>query len=644
MSVPIYALAGQSNAGSLAQTEVWKTISAPSLDYTTIGVFEGGTSLAPKADKVDWYPFADGDPQTGELLDELESQIAARIAAGNAHLAGVIWVQGEADSSDPDSAQNYAARLSELQARLEASFGSGFDMVVSYLPTRPPTDASPSQYSEWSTLREQQIEFTSTHDRSIALDPDEAFATYGIEEVDAYRDRIHYSLETSSALLRGALDRLGTAELMGFTAPVAGTLENDAISGTALSDMIFGRDGEDFLEGGNGDDELIGGTGGDELHGGNGRDILIGGRGHDVLVGGAEDDTYYVDAFSDLIVEAANGGFDSVFAEASYRISEGVEYLAAEDIGTGLRLDGSVDDNTIVGSDHSDIIFGHAGNDSLLGGGGDDWIRGSAGDDFFDGGEGVDRLFGGTGDDFYVTADGLDLVFERVGEGVDTVSSRSDFRLLGRAEVEVLTLHRAAADASLQGNRFDQTVRGNDDDNVLSGGGGDDQIFGRSGNDVLGGGPGQDSLFGGNGADTLIGEDGADVIVGDQGDDLVVGGGANDSLSGGDGNDRLLGGNGNDTIDGSSGNDIGYGGAGADTFVFVASENTGNTDEYYAGTGADTLVLRLTSAEHANVAMQQDIDALNAFIDSGVSGEFSFQSVGLIVRDFEALEVVVDAA
>lgn len=643
MSTPIYVLAGQSNAGSLTQTIAWQLASEPSETYTLTSVFQGGTSLAPQPTKNDWFPFDDGDANTGELLEALNTEIdAALLADENAYLAGVIWVQGEADSSSVDNATNYGERLTELHGQLEARYGATFDFVVSYLPERQPVGNGALQYSEWQTLREEQIAFAEGNERVIAVDPDAAFAQFAITEADGFRDQIHYSEQLSSALLRSALDQLGVAQLMGVTAAIAGEDTSDTIAGTALSDMVFGRDGDDALEGGEGRDELIGGRGADVLRGGAGADVLTGGRGRDLMIGGAEDDRYYVDVVTDRIVESANGGFDTVFTSTSWRAPSGVEEVIASGATSAVRLDGSDDGNTITGSAFDDILFGWAGDDVLEGEDGNDTIRGQDGNDRLDGGLGSDLMIGGLGDDLYVVTEQSDQAIERIGEGFDTISSRVDFRLIGKSEIEVLTLHQSAGNAGLQGNQFGQVVRGNSGSNVLSGGDGDDELVGLAGIDLLGGGPGDDIMRGGGDADTLIGNEGSDSLFGDEGDDRLVGGDDNDELSGGAGNDRLLGGNGNDVIAGGDGDDIGFGGAGNDTFHLVAALNADNANEYYGGNGTDTLVLHLTEGEYDDAAIRADIDAIRAGIEDNVSFDYDSASLGLSFADIEAIQIIVD--
>jgi Ca2+-binding RTX toxin-like protein len=165
---------------------------------------------------------------------------------------------------------------------------------------------------------------------------------------------------------------------------------------------------------GNSQDNIITGNSGDnKLSGGGGNDTLIGGGGIDTLEGGAGDDTYAVDDLSDIIVESAGAGTDTVESSISYTIGSNIENLVLT--GTGnINGTGSVDNNTITGN---------SGNNTLTGGGG------------------IDTLKGGTGDDTYVinvSGDATDVVTELSGEGTDTVESFINYSL--GANVENLTL------------------------------------------------------------------------------------------------------------------------------------------------------------------------------------------------------------
>ncbi|MCQ0968881.1 M10 family metallopeptidase C-terminal domain-containing protein (plasmid) [Paracoccus sp. TK19116] len=199
--------------------------------------------------------------------------------------------------------------------------------------------------------------------------------------------------------------------------------------------------------------------------------------------------------------------------------------------------------NSIVGNDAANVLFGGMGNDRLDGGGGIDTalfsgsrnvtvdlakvgpqatghgidtlirienvtsgsgndrlsgnhlsnvLNAGAGNDILNGRGGRDVLIGGAGNDRYIVLPG-DRVIERPGEGMDTVLSAHTHVLA--ANVEVLSL---TGSASVNG-------WGNAGDNRLNGNAGDNVLVGWAGNDYLRGGAGSDRLIGGAGRDTLNG-------------------------------------------------------------------------------------------------------------------------------------------
>jgi Ca2+-binding RTX toxin-like protein len=220
------------------------------------------------------------------------------------------------------------------------------------------------------------------------------------------------------------------------------------------------------------------------------------------------------------------------------------------------------------------------------------------------------------------------------------------------------------------GTRADDILNGSEGRDVIFGGKGHDEIFGNGGNDwlfggkgkdLLDGGAGDDKLFGGKGNDELYGGDGKDLLDGGSGNDQLFGGAGDDKLLGGKGNDQLFGGDGRDLLDGGSGNDLLDGGAGSDKVfggkgndvaVFTLAENANLDacahavpDFYDGGDGRDILRLILTPEELAREDVRNDIQEFQDFLDAnagkcGGTGEvFVFESLNLVVRNFEELEV-----
>ncbi|MBM7062096.1 heme peroxidase [Pseudomonas sp. UL073] len=318
---------------------------------------------------------------------------------------------------------------------------------------------------------------------------------------------------------------------------------NDTLNGGDDNDTLLGEDGNDTLNGGLGADVMVGGGGNDTyvvdnlgdsvtealnagtdtvqttlasyllganvenltftgagdftgtgnalantITGGAGNDSLDGGAGVDRLVGGAGNDTYTIDTASDVVVEAAGGGTDTVRSSLlTYNLGGNVEnYVQIS--GAGVINGNGLDNN----------MQGAGGNDTLNGGGGNDTLGGNGGNDTLNGGAGNDQLAGGLGND------------------------------------------------TLNGDGGNDTLDGGDGDDALNGGAGTDTLVGGIGNDSLDGGTGNDVLQGGAGTDTLLGGAGDDVIDGGADADFIDGGTGNDTVTGGAGNDTMVASSGND--------------------------------------------------------------------------------------------------
>ena len=94
-----------------------------------------------------------------------------------------------------------------------------------------------------------------------------------------------------------------------------------------------------------------------------GADSLLSSGGPNTLVGLGGDDLYYVNNAADMVVEAANGGFDSVMTSLSYTLPDNVEALYVT--GTGLTGSGNSGANTLV-TTGANTLVGDDGNDTFV--------------------------------------------------------------------------------------------------------------------------------------------------------------------------------------------------------------------------------------------------------------------------------------
>ncbi|MEG4214283.1 Calx-beta domain-containing protein [Microcoleus sp. Pol14C6] len=128
-------------------------------------------------------------------------------------------------------------------------------------------------------------------------------------------------------------------------------------------------------------------------------------------------------------------------------------------------LEGTPNDDVLIGFPGSNSLFGKQGDDTLFGAEGEDKIFGNQGKDYILGNQANDTLYGGKDSDL------------------------------------------------IQGGENEDWVFGDNGNDTLEGGQGNDVVRGGKENDLLSGNEGNDVLFGDSGADTLSGGDGDDLFV-----------------------------------------------------------------------------------------------------------------------------------
>ncbi|TAX58963.1 rhizobiocin [Rhizobium leguminosarum] len=323
------------------------------------------------------------------------------------------------------------------------------------------------------------------------------------------------------------------------------------------------------------DNIIIGGVAADKLMGAAGNDTLIGGAGADTMLGGTGDDIYVVDIATDIVIENANEGTDTVqTALAAYSIAALV----------------NVENLTYTGS----ASFTGTGN-ALA-----NTITGGAGNDVLNGAAGADTLIGGAGHDTYIVDNAGDIVTEAANEGIDTVRTNLASYTLA-ANVENLSFAGTGAFAGT----------GNNLDNTITGGAAADTLSGGAGNDTLDGGTGTDALIGGEGDDTYSVDNAGDSVTeaADEGTDTVRTTLASYTLGSdvenltyigtvaftGTGNslaNTIKGAAGADTLDGKAGADMLIGGAGNDTYIV---DDVGDVVTEGLNAGTDLIKTALSS-------------------------------------------------
>ena len=172
--------------------------------------------------------------------------------------------------------------------------------------------------------------------------------------------------------------------------------------------------------------------------GSSGAETLISTGGPNTLVGLGGNDTYYVYKIADVVIEAANGGYDIIAASVDYTLPANAEALYM--LGSGL---------TGTGSDNADSLLSSGGPNILIGLGGDDL--------------------------YYVNNIG-DVVTEAANDGHDTMMASVSYTL--SANVEVLYMNGSGLTGTGSSGADTLVTLGA---NTLIGGDGNDTFMFRAG-------------------------------------------------------------------------------------------------------------------------------------------------------------------
>ena len=311
---------------------------------------------------------------------------------------------------------------------------------------------------------------------------------------------------------------------------------------------------------GNSLDNIINGNSGDNvLTGGAGNDTLDGGFGNDMLIGGVGNDIYVVDSISDVVVENAGEGTDTVQASIGYTLGANLENLTL------------------------------TGNSNLNGTGNslNNIINGNSGDNVLDGGAGADTLTGGLGNDTYAVDSTSDVVVENDNEGTDTVKTSIDYTLGANVENLILT---GNSNLNGAGNSLDNIINGNRGDNVLDGGAGADTLTGGLGNDTY--------LIDSSDVVTENVDEGTDTVqasinytLGANLENLTLTGSGNLNGTGNSLDNVINGNSGNNVLDGRMGDDVLRGGLGDDTYLYGSGSGNDTICSYEGagGNGSDAV-------------------------------------------------------
>ncbi len=120
-------------------------------------------------------------------------------------------------------------------------------------------------------------------------------------------------------------------------------------------------------------------------------------------------------------------------------------------------INGSDDNDELLGTRQDDLTSGNAGNDRVHGLDGDDDLDGGEGDDILRGGSGDDLLNGGTGFNRLIGGDGSDIFVLAAGEGSSTIVDL-------RADDRLRLIGLQFADLAIEQSRRNTVIRAGDDE------------------------------------------------------------------------------------------------------------------------------------------------------------------------------------
>jgi Ca2+-binding RTX toxin-like protein len=281
-------------------------------------------------------------------------------------------------------------------------------------------------------------------------------------------DDIYTVHNSATVITENAGEGIETVWTDAATYTLADNVENMCLVGSITGTGNDGNNtilaegaGDKTINGLGGDDMLLGSLGNDTIDGGAGNDIIDGGAGMNRLIGGTGDDNYGIHNTSDVIVENADGGNDTVWSNAAnYTLSANIE---------NMYLIGSANG---AGNDGNNYIVGYGANDNII-----------------SGGKGDDTLVGGLGNDTYtINADtdfGMKTIFENATEGSDTISFAGSLTAVN-IDLSLTTAQAVTAKTQLVlplvnlenviGGAGDDTIAGNSLNNTLTGGAGADKF------------------------------------------------------------------------------------------------------------------------------------------------------------------------
>ncbi len=266
--------------------------------------------------------------------------------------------------------------------------------------------------------------------------------------------------------------------------------------------------------------------------------------------------------------------------------------------GESLNLiEGTANDDYLMGLDEDDEIYGYDGNDIIISNGGNDRIFGGLGADYIYAIEGNNYVWGESGDDTIYTGIGNDVLSG--GDGNDAI-------------IDIGGVNQ------INGDEGDDFIYVKNGEHTIEGGAGNDTIYSFS-NSTINDSAGNDRYFLIGGSRNFVQDFFGNnyVVIDNNGSNTVVLGDGNDQIDINRGNNLIYTSHGNDTVTIRGGNNYVILGDnthqvnienGTNTLVYV-----GGNDTYVATNGTNNFFIRvhLTEGNHIAITGGVGVDTLN---------------------------------
>ena len=318
-----------------------------------------------------------------------------------------------------------------------------------------------------------------------------------------------------------------------------------------------------------------------------GSDTLDGSEDDDIVMGGPGNDTLYTGSGNDIAI-----GDTGYVVRTAASVAESVTTTDADKGGN----------DTVTAASGANVILGGVGNDTITAGAGNDVILGDNGL--------VGLGASGLGDEKYnvATSDyaygGVDTIDAGDGNNIVLAGSGGDASVTAGIGWDLIlgdngrVVRNASYVPLLIESLTGDTNGGNDQ--LIDGGSGHDTLIGGNGNDTIRGSAGNDIVIGDNGRvvpgeATSIDVDsgGADTIDGGSGRDLLIGGmGGETSVKGGSEGDYILGDNGTILSTGTT-----FGDPGVVTSISSGSPASSGSDVLIDGEDGDDVIIGGSSGD-----------------------------------------------